>query len=52
MEINAIKQGQSPLNGMKLAQVGFWGGIIVILLQIVGFLFWLLLSMVSAVLEP
>ncbi len=47
MEIAAIKQGQSPPNGMKFAQIGLWGGGIVTLIQGAGFLFWLIFSMAA-----
>lgn len=48
MEIDAIKKGQSSPNGMKFAQIGVWGGIAATVLQGVGFLFWIFLSMASA----
>ncbi len=47
MEIQAIKQGQSPSAGMMFAQIGLWGGIAVTILQTAAFLFWILLSMAA-----
>lgn len=48
MEIDAIKKGQSSAEGMRLAQIGLWGGAAITAVQTVGFLFWLLLSMAAS----
>ncbi len=48
MEIDAIKKGQSPAAGKTFAQIGLWGGIAITILQGVGFVFWLMLSMAAA----
>ncbi len=48
IEINAIKQGQSPQNGMKFAQIGLWGGMIITIVQVLGFLLWAVISMAAA----
>lgn len=47
LEINAIKEGRSPRDGMWMAQVGLWGGIAVSILGVIGWFFMLLLSMSS-----
>ena len=52
MEVSAIKQGQSPQAGMKFAQIGIWGGVAGIILQIVGFIFWIIISMAAATSDP
>lgn len=49
MEISAIRQGQSPPNGMKFAQIGLWGGAIATVLHIIGWAVWLFFSMSMAV---
>jgi hypothetical protein len=47
MEMTAIKEGRSPKDGMWMAQVGLWGGIVVSILGAVGGFFFLLLSAAS-----
>ena len=48
MEADAIKKGQSSPDGMRFAQIGIWGGIAVTILQGIGLLFWIILSMAAA----
>ena len=48
MEIDAIKKGQSPAAGMKFAQIGVLGGIAATILQAVGFIFWIMLSIAAS----
>lgn len=52
MELDAIKKGQSPEGGKWMAQVGIWGGIASSLLYIVGYVVWVLLSMMAAASSP
>ena len=48
MEIDAIKKGQSSPNGLLFAQIGLWGGIAITILQGIGLLLWIVLSMAAA----
>ncbi len=48
MEIDAIKKGQSSAAGMTFAQIGLWGGIAITVLQGIGLILWLLLSVAAA----
>lgn len=52
MEMNAIKAGQAPREGMQFAQWGFWIGIIGTVLHIGGFGLWFLLSLLAAASNP
>ena len=48
MEVDAIKKGLSSPDGMWMAQVGLWGGIIVTILTTIGGFLFLLLSAASS----
>ncbi|MCZ2391271.1 MAG: DUF4190 domain-containing protein [Acidobacteria bacterium] len=48
MELDAINKGTSPAGGKWMAQVGLWGGIITSVLHIIGYIIWILLSMMAA----
>lgn len=52
MEMSAIKQGQSPQNGMKFALIGIWGGAAGLVLHAIGFILWLIISMSAATSDP
>jgi hypothetical protein len=47
LEMTAIKEGRSPKDGMWMAQVGLWGGIVVSILGSIGYFLLLLMSMAS-----
>lgn len=47
MEVTAIKEGRSDPGGMTLANIAFWGGIVVTIITIIGWLLFLLLSMMG-----
>lgn len=52
MELDAIKNGRSPAGGRWMALVGLWGGIAMSILHVVGYIFWILLSAMSAASNP
>lgn len=52
MEMTAIKNGQSPKEGLQFAQWGFWIGIIATVIHIGGFFIWLFLSIIFAASNP
>jgi hypothetical protein len=52
MELDAIKTGRSPADNKWMAQVGLWGGIVSTLLHIVGYVFYVMLGMLSAMSDP
>ena len=52
MELDAIKTGRSPADNKWMAQVGLWGGIISTLLHVVGYVFYVMLGMLSAMSDP
>ena len=52
MELDAIKTGRSPADNKWMAQVGLWGGIISTLLHVVGYIFYVMLGMLSAMSDP
>lgn len=39
LEISAIKEGRSSQAGLVMAQAGFWGGIVLTILSIIGYIF-------------
>lgn len=47
LEMNAIREGRSPRDGMWMAQVGLWGGIAVSIIGTIAWFFFMLLSMAS-----
>ncbi len=52
MEMNAIKAGQSPREGLQMAQIGFWIGIIVTVLHIGGMGLWFFMVLLAAASDP
>ncbi|HMQ02962.1 MAG TPA: hypothetical protein PKD26_03525 [Pyrinomonadaceae bacterium] len=48
LELEAIKNGQASPAGKWMAQVGLWGGIALTILGAIGFVVWILLSMMAA----
>jgi hypothetical protein len=48
MELNAIKQGQSSPSGKSMASIGFWCGLGGSIVQIGGFLLWILLALAAS----
>ncbi|MCO6510847.1 MAG: hypothetical protein J5I65_08640 [Aridibacter famidurans] len=48
LEMNAIKEGRAPSEGMWMAQVGLWGGIAVSIIGTIAWFFMMLLSMASS----
>lgn len=44
MEVSAIKQGQSSPKGMLMAQIGFWGGVIMSVISLIAYGLYLLLA--------
>jgi hypothetical protein len=44
MEVNAIKQGQSSPNGMIMAQIGLWGGVVMTVVNLLAYGLYLLLA--------
>lgn len=47
LEISAIKEGRSSPGGLMFAQIGLWGGIIITILAIIGYIFILPLMMLG-----
>ncbi len=48
MALDAIKNGRESADSKWMAMVGLWGGIVATLLHGVGYVFWVLLSAMSA----
>lgn len=48
LELDAISKGQSSPAGKWMAQVGLWGGIALTILGAIGFILWILLSLMAA----
>lgn len=48
LEISAIKEGRSSPGGLMFAQIGLWGGIIVTILAIIGYIFFLPIMMLGS----
>ena len=52
MELNAIKNGQSPPAGRWMAQVGLWVGIVASILHVGAWVLYILMVMLSAASNP
>ena len=48
MALDAIKNGREPADSKWMAMIGLWGGIAATLIHGVGYVFWVLLSAMSA----
>lgn len=48
LELDAIKNGKSPVDGKVMAQIGLWGGIAVTLLHTIGWVLMMFLSMIPS----
>lgn len=47
LEISAIKEGRSSPKGLMFAQIGLWGGIIMTIIAIIGYIFFLPLMLIG-----
>lgn len=51
LEMRAIKEGRAPESGLAMAQIAFWGGMIMSVLSIAGFFFALVTGILSEILK-
>ncbi len=48
MELDAIKNGRSPVSGKTMATIGLWGGIAATIIHSILFVIWILFSALAA----
>ncbi|MEZ5345887.1 MAG: hypothetical protein R2681_10075 [Pyrinomonadaceae bacterium] len=52
LELGAIKRGDSPQDGLMMAQIGLWGGLAVTILSVIGIFLYLLVAIASVNSDP
>lgn len=52
LEVGAIKRGESSQDGLMMAQIALWGGIVITVLSVIGGVLWMILAVATAGTDP